>query len=61
MKEFSIVSEYIKSSWVKSVRKRDNRKDFVLPFDFVPPCIDGDLTDLYYWDTYFTNKGLILD
>lgn len=36
-------NEYIKSSWQKCVKKKDNRKDFVLAFDFVPPCIDGDL------------------
>lgn len=60
----SIITEthnYILKSWVKSIKKRDNRTDFILPYDFVPPCIDGELTDLYYWDTYFTNLGLIND
>lgn len=32
-----------------------------MPFDYVPPCVSGDLTDLYYWDTYFTNLGLFCD
>ena len=32
-----------------------------MPFDYIPPCIDGDLINLYYWDTYFTNRGLIND
>ena len=54
-------SEYIKSSWKLAVKKRDSDKGFILPYDFVPPCIDGELTDLYYWDTYFTNLGLIND
>ncbi len=52
---------YICSAWEKAIRPKDNRQDFILPFDFIPPCIDGELTDLYYWDTYFTNKGLYLD
>lgn len=29
--------------------------------DYVPPCVDGDLINFYYWDTYFTNLGLIED
>ena len=61
MMQYEKTSEYIHSSWCKSVRRKDNRKDFILPYDFVPPCVDGDLTDLYYWDTYFTNKGLYID
>lgn len=61
MERFKRTHEYIKKSWLKCIKKKDNRKDFILPFDFVPPCVNGSLTDLYYWDTYFTNKGLILD
>ena len=61
MDKYKNVNEYIKNSWIKSIRKKDNRKDYPLPYDFIPPCIDGALTDLYYWDTYFTNKGLYLD
>lgn len=61
MDSFENVQKHIRSSWEKSVKKRDQRPDFVLPYDFIPPCIDGDLTDLYYWDTYFTNKGLYVD
>lgn len=61
MSFISETHDYILKSWMNCIRKRDNRKDFVLPYDFIPPCIDGELTDLYYWDTYFTNKGLIAD
>ena len=32
-----------------------------LPYPFVPPCLQGDFLVLYYWDTYFTNVGLIAD
>ncbi len=58
--KFEIVRNYIKNSWIKSVKPKDNFS-LVLPYDYVPPCIDGSLTSLFYWDTYFTNKGLYLD
>lgn len=54
-------SEYIKNSWDYAIKKKDVDKNFILPFDYIPPCIDGDLINLYYWDTYFTNLGLIND
>ena len=31
-----------------------------LPYPFTSPCIDGIFREMYYWDTYFTNKGLLL-
>ena len=58
---FLKIREYIKNNWVKTVRKNDYIKDFVMPYDYVSPCSDGVLTELYYWDTYFTNKGLYMD
>ena len=60
MDKFEKTSNYIRASWRSAVKKRD-ANGFVLPFDYVPPCIHGDLTDLYYWDTYFTNLGLFCD
>lgn len=59
--KYKRVNEYIKNSWLLAVKKKDVDKDFLLPYDYVPPCVDGDLINLYYWDTYFTNKGLFLD
>lgn len=32
----------------------------VLPYPFTTPCIDGTFQEMYYWDTFFTNKGLYL-
>ena len=29
-----------------------------LPYPYTVPCIDGMFDELYYWDTYFTNKAL---
>ena len=31
-----------------------------LPYPFTTPCVEGMFQEMYYWDTYFTNKGLIL-
>ena len=31
-----------------------------LPFPYTTPCISGMFQELYYWDTYFTNVGLLL-
>lgn len=58
---FKTVRQYIKDSWCKAVKSWDCVAGFPLPYDYIPPCVDGDLTNLYYWDTYFTNKGLYLD
>ena len=55
------VRNYIKNSWLIAVKKKDVDKNFLLPYDYIPPCIEGDLINLYYWDTYFTNLGLYLD
>ncbi|MBQ8685667.1 MAG: hypothetical protein IJ514_05820 [Clostridia bacterium] len=53
--------EYIKASWKKAVKKRDCDQNFVMPYDYIPPCVDGAFTSLFYWDTYFTNLGLYDD
>jgi alpha,alpha-trehalase len=52
--------EFIKISWDKALTYNE-AKSFDLPHPFVPPCVDGRFRTLYYWDTYFTNVGLILD
>ncbi len=59
--KFQAVRAYIANSWQKAVKKRDANPDFPLPYDYIPPCVDGDLINLFYWDTYFTNIGLYLD
>ena len=61
MEKYKKTNDYIKCSWEKAVRKNDCNKNFVLPYDFVPPCVDKGFVTLFYWDTYFTNKGLIAD
>lgn len=55
------VKEYIEKNWYKTIRmnKEDNDKLLGLPFPYSVPCIDGMFQEMYYWDTYFTNVGLI--
>lgn len=58
------VSKYITESWSRAIQKNNVDPEFVMPFDFIPPCIAGKpgvFTQLFYWDTYFTNKGLYID
>ena len=56
------LNEYIKNSW-KDARSTAGELDLDLPYPFVPPSYtpDGIHRTLYYWDTYFTNVGLIVD
>lgn len=54
--------EYILKSWRKAIVKPEEAETprmYVKPF--IPPCIDGPFKNLYYWDTFYTNKGLIAD
>ena len=52
-----IVREYIKNNWTVFTDKNG-----FAPYPYVPPCFnDGIFTTLYYWDTFFTNEGLIAD
>ena len=56
------VNEYIRSNWDRVTRLcRENKGELVgLPYRFTVPAI-GYFESLYYWDTYFTNVGLLLD
>ena len=51
------VREYIKKNW--TVFKDASG---YIPYPYVPPCFkEGAFNILYYWDTFFTNEGLIAD
>ncbi len=56
------IFKYIQKEWPKCTRKIPNDTDEVigLPYPYAVPCIKDDLQFLFYWDTYFTNIGLIL-
>lgn len=53
--------EYIKSHWDQCVRENQQDEDSLLglPYPYTVPAI-GHFNELYYWDTFFTNKGLAL-
>lgn len=55
------VENYIRENWKNCVRT--NYEDagclLGLPFPYTVPCVKGEFQELYYWDTYFINIGLI--
>lgn len=55
----NLLKDYIKEGWGKA-RKLPSGTDLDLPYALIPPSIKGELRTLYYWDTYFTNIGLII-
>lgn len=56
------LNTYIKNNW-SVARRTAGVNDLDLPYPFVPPSFsdDGLYHTLFYWDTYFTNVGLIVD
>lgn len=57
------INDYIKENWKNTIRITDengNGKLIPLPFSYTVPSIGGMFQEMYYWDTYFTNKGLIM-
>lgn len=54
--------QYIKNTWEKAVVvPEDMEEGFRLPYPCVPPCVTGTFRCLFYWDTFYTNLGLLLD
>jgi len=54
------VLDYIRSHWDASVRRSPAKDNIVpIPIPYTAPCIDGKFVALFYWDTYWTNLGLI--
>ena len=53
---------HIDSVMPQSVRETPNDEGSViaLPKPYSVPCVKGAFQEMYYWDTYFTNKGLLL-
>lgn len=56
------ILDYIQSGFRQTIR--ENRQDHGiyhgLPFPYMVPAVGGELDAYYYWDIYFTNKGLLL-
>ena len=58
-----MINAYIKENLPKTQRecREDNYPFFALPKPYNVPCASGMFQEMYYWDTYFTNRGLIID
>lgn len=56
------VSAYIETEWDKTVRtcKKEENSLIPLPYMYTVPSSGGVFQEMYYWDTYFTNIGLLL-
>lgn len=52
--------EFIKNRWKDAVRE-NKEGEYALPYPFVPPCVTGLFKCIFYWDTFYTNHGMILD
>ena len=56
-----MVKEYIRDNIGKTIRTNlEDKSDLIgLPYPYTVPCADGIFQEMYYWDTYFTNVGLL--
>lgn len=61
MKTANAVENYIKKHWEKTIRHVPNDDGTLLglPHPYTVPCQKGAMQNNFYWDTYFTNLGLI--
>lgn len=55
------LNKYIQENWTKTVRADNGGKGIPLPYPITVPCISERFTCFFYWDTYFTNLGLMYD
>ena len=57
------VKDYIDENFKKTIRNNREDEDTLLglPYPYTVPCPDDMFVEMYYWDTYFTNLGLIAD
>ena len=57
------VYDFIEREIDKTTKLSDKSGDktmIPLPYPFTAPCAENTFTEMYYWDTYFTNKCLYL-
>ncbi len=56
------VSKYIKNNWSKTFHPANELAGEVkIHHPYVSPCATEHYTEMFYWDTYFINIGLMLD
>ena len=56
------VSEYIQKNLPLSIRvhTQDSETLYGLPYPYLIPSVKGMFQEMYYWDTYFANTGLMI-
>lgn len=64
--QLSPLLSFIRESWPRCVVRDQNGSGFAgidLPYPYTPPSIPGEghFSFFFYWDTYFTNLGLLAD
>lgn len=54
---------FIRESWEKSIRylPDDFGTHIGMPLPYTVPSVSGGFQELYYWDLFFTDEGLIID
>ena len=56
------VSAYIRENWQKTFHPASELAgDVKVDHPYVSPCAVDVYTEMFYWDTYFINLGLMLD
>lgn len=57
------IHRHISSTWESTIRFNpvDDSTLIGLPHPYTVPCPGEMFQEMYYWDTFFTNEGLILD
>lgn len=60
--ETADVKNFIASNWDATIRENvtDDGTLIGLPYPYSVPCASDTFQEMYYWDTFFTNEGLIL-
>ena len=53
------IKKYIEDKWDECIKenREDNGTLIGMPYPYTVPAV-GHFDEMYYWDTYFTNKGL---
>ncbi len=59
---YTKIEQFILSNWQNTVKPARAGSDthLAIPHPYTVPCVDDTFTEMFYWDTYFTNVGLIL-
>lgn len=57
------IKKYITENFQKAIRYNPNNEGTLigLPYRYTVPCASDMFQEMYYWDTYFTNAGLLAE